>query len=343
MTVTSRLEPKPRESPEREVYSNPQARKMLLFMLRSPRTPVSPEITVTDDIRYPELTQVVELNDADTLDLLSRMVEAKVLQADLVDKVPACPECGSHQVSTRYVCPKCFSFNIERSFLYEHLKCGKVASDDTFKKGDQLVCPKCQTVLHNYGVEYRAVGAWYKCDSCDESFNIPSHSHFCREKRHQFTADRTRLLPVYQYRLNPDALTKTRREILMYSDVITTLEDLGLTIQAPSELPGRSGQLQPFDIIATVAKGRWGGSKTIAIDAVKSEPGVSTDVVRNFSSKVKDTRPSESYLITVPRLTDEARTLANNLKVNYVEGASLKEATTALLDVRTFKELSMQT
>lgn len=340
MTVTSRLETKPRESPEREVYSNPQARKILQFMLRSPRTPVGPDIAVTDDIRYPELKPVVELNEADTLDLLSRMVEAKVLLADLVDKAPACPECGSYQLSTRYVCPKCFSFNIERSFLYEHLKCGKVAGNDTFKKGDQLICPKCQTVLHNYGVEYRAVGAWYKCGNCTESFNSPSHSHFCRQKRHQFTADRARLIPIYQYRLNPDTLSITRREVLMYSDVITTLEALGLKVQAPSQLLGKSGQPQLFDIVATVDKGRWGRSKTIAIDAVKSEPGVSVDAVRNFASKVREAKLSESYLITVPKLTDEAKVLAKNLKMTFVEGASLKEATTALLALRTFKDLT---
>lgn len=339
MTVTSRLETKPRESPEREVYSNLQARKMLQFMLRSPRTPVGPEIAVTDDIRYPELKPVVELNEADMLDLLSRMVQAKVLLADLVDKVPACPECGSSQLSTRYLCPKCFSFNIKRSFLYEHLKCGKVASDDTFMKGGQLICPKCETVLHSFGVEYRSVGAWYKCDNCNESFNAPAHQHFCRPRRHQFAMDRVRLIPIYQYRLNPATLGTIRKETLMYNDAILVLESLGLEVMAPGVSPGKSGQAQPFDMITTV-KSRWGGSKTVAIDVITTSEGLPIEGVRDFAAKAKDAKVSESYLIAVAGLKEDARTLARNLRLSVIEAPSLKEAMTMLLSRDTFKGLS---
>jgi len=338
MTVTSRLDVKP-SATDREIYLNPEARKIAHFMLRSPRTPVSPEIVSTDEIRYPELEPVVGISASETLDLLKRLVEAKVVVADLVDKAPACPECGSHQVSTRYVCPKCFNYDIARSFLFEHLKCGKVASDDTFRKGDQLICPKCQTILHNYGIEYRAVGAWYQCGNCKESFNLPSHSHFCRPRRHQFTMDRARLVPVYQYRLNPDALAEIRREMLMYADAVTMLEALGLTVLAPYELPGKSGQRQPFDMVATL-KGRWGGSKTIAIDVVSSESGVSAEAVRNFVNKVRDAKPSESYLIAIPKLADEAKALAKSLRLTFVEGPSLKEATSSLLGAGPFKDIA---
>ena len=268
------------------------------------------------------------------------MVAANALLADLVDKAPACPECGSTEVSTRYTCPKCFSYDIARSYLFEHLKCGKVASDDTFRKGDQLVCPKCQAVLHNFGVEYRAVGAWYQCKSCNESFNAPASSHFCRPKRHQFSVDRTRLVPIYQYRLNPETLANVRKEILMYNDAVTMLESLGLVVQAPHELLGKSGQPQPFDIVTTVKGGRWSGGKTVAIDVATSAESVSIEHVRDFAAKVNDARPNESYLIAVPGLSEEARTLAKNLKLSVIEGASVKEAMTTLLSRDTFKGLA---
>ena len=220
MTLTTRMVEQ--DSTSREIYLDPEARKILLYLLRSPRTPLTPETSPTDEIHYPELKPLVS-SETEAVALLDRMVEANLLVADLVDKVPACPECGSYELSTRYLCPKCFSYDVARSYLYEHLKCGKVASDDNFMKGDKLVCPKCQTVLHNFGIEYRAVGAWYKCSNCTESFNVPSHSHFCRPKHHQFTSDRTRLVAIYQYRLNPDTVSQIRREMLMYSDAVNTL------------------------------------------------------------------------------------------------------------------------
>jgi hypothetical protein len=125
----------------------------------------------------------------------------------------------------------------------------------------------------------------------------------------------------------------------MYSDTVTTLEALGVTAMAPHELPGKSGQPQPFDIVATV-KGRWGATKTIAIDILANNAGVPVEAVRAFAAKVKDTKASESYLIAVPGLTDDAKTLAKNLKVSCVEGASLKEATNTLLGRGAFKDLA---
>jgi len=335
MTMTAPLAVK-QQVAQQEIYSSLEARKILTFMLRSPRTPIGPEILPTDEIRYPDLDQVFGGRSEDAREWLDKMVEAQILVPDLIDKAPACPECGSPQLSTRYMCPKCFNYDIARSYLYEHLKCGKVASDDTFKKGDQLICPKCQTVLHNYGIEYRAVGAWYQCNYCKESFNVPAINHVCRPKRHQFATDRTRLVPVYQYRLNPSALSQIRREVLVYSDAVSMLEDLGLTVAAPQTIVGKSGQGHPFDIVVTV-KGRWGGAKTVAIDFLSSDQMLPAESVRSFSTKVKDARPSESYLVAVPGLTDEAKALAGKMKVTFIEGPTLKEAATALTGLSTFK------
>jgi len=336
MTVTTPVQAE-RASATQEIYSNSDVRKILTFLLKSPRTPLSPEIMPTDDIRYQQMDSIFGAAAKDAEAWLPRLVKAQILVADLVDKAPACPECQSYQLSTRYVCPKCFSYDIARSYLYEHLKCGKVASDDTFKRGDQLICPKCQTVLHNFGIEYRAVGAWYKCNNCTESFNAPSHSHFCRPRRHQFTTDRARLVPIYQYRLNPSTLGQIRREVLVYSDAVQMIEDLGLTATAPSTIMGKSGQEQSFDIVVTV-KGRWGGGKTVAIDVLSLANPITPESVRDFASKVKDARPSESYLLTVPGLSDEAKTVARTLKVAFIEAASVKEAATALLERSPFKD-----
>jgi len=319
-----------------EIYADSNARKILQFLLQSPRTPLTPEILPTDEIHYPQLEGVIKVGPGQTVELLARMSDARILAADLVDKAPSCPECSTSQVSTRYTCPKCFSHDISRSFLFEHLKCGKVASDDTFRKGDRLICPKCQAILHNFGVEYRAVGAWYECRNCNESFNAPTTSHFCRPKRHQFSMDSIRLMAVYQYRLNPEALADIRKEILMYNDAVTMMESLGLVVQTPHELLGKSGQLQPFDIVTTT-KSRWSGTKTIAIDVNVSAENVSIERVRDFAAKVKDVKPNESYLIAVPKLSEEARKLANNLKLSVIEGASVKESTTTLLSRDTFK------
>jgi hypothetical protein len=193
-------------------------------------------------------------------------------------------------------------------------------------------------VLQDYGVEFRAVGAWYKCNHCDNSFNPPSHSHFCRQNHHQFTPDRARLVPVYEYKLNTKILNEIKRHVLVYADLVTAFEDRGLTVLAPHSIMGKSGQPRTFDLVVTT-KNRWGNVKTIAIDVINSESDVEQEVVRDFAVKVKDAKPSVSFLVVVPKLKDDARELAENQKLTCVEAPSIKDAVKTLRGLEGIKQL----
>jgi predicted RNA-binding Zn-ribbon protein involved in translation (DUF1610 family) len=323
MTAVSQVTTKPSQ----DLYANPEARKILEFLIRNPGSVISPSILPNDETAYPQVESILGDETSDHIPLLKTMTEGNAIVSELVDKVPSCPACGSRRVSTRYLCPQCFTFDINQTFLFEHLKCGKVGSDDSFRKGDALVCPKCQAVLHDFGVEYRSVGAWYKCNRCDHTFNTPVHSHFCRPSHHEFTPDRLRLIPIFQYRINTKLIEEVKLKVLVYAEAITLLQNLGVTILAPHSLPGKSGQPQTFDIVLTQSKKRWRNEeKTMVIDIIIDEEPVGTEVVKNFNAKVKEVKPTDSWLIAVPGLTDAARKLIGNLKLSRVEGATLKEA-----------------
>jgi transposase-like protein len=338
MTVVTQLDAKNKQ-PTETIYSNAEARKILHFLLGNVQTAISPELLPNDETRYPQLGSILEHNPPDPGILLDKMVASGVLVAELVDKAPSCPECSSKEVSTRYLCPQCYGYDVARGYLYEHLKCGKVGGDESFKKEDGLICPKCQAVLHNFGVEYRAVGAWYRCNSCNNSFNAPTLSHFCRPNHHEFSPDRATLVPIYEYRLNAKALPEIRREVLLYSEAITMLENSGLTVTAPQSLPGKSGQARLFDIVVTFPKKGFRGSKIVTIDVVLSDAPAGVQVVKEFAAKVKDAGISESYLIATPGLSEEARVLAKNSHLAYVEGMSLKEAMESLRKQSAFERL----
>jgi len=323
-------------APTKDIYANPDARKVLEFLIWNAGTVLSPTILPTDEITYPQLESILgkdTLTKEKQIRLLKVMSDANVLVAELVDKVPLCPSCGSSQVSTRYICPHCYTFDITKTFLFEHLKCGKVGSSDEFAKDEQIICPKCQTVLHDFGVEYRSVGAWYKCSRCNHSFNSPSHSHFCRPNRHQFTSDAVQLVPLYQYQINSEAAEQIKLKVLVYAEAITQLENLGLTVFAPHSLLGKSGEKQPFDIVLSQQKKGWRGEeRTIVIDIKIDKQPTGVDAVKKFHAKVKDVKPSESWLITVPGLDAEAGTLIGNLNLSHSEGATLLEAMQVFLD-----------
>jgi hypothetical protein len=338
MSVVTQLDAK-NEQPSENICSNTEARKILHFLLGNVQTAISPELLPTDETTYPQLESILGYHRPAATGLLDKMVASGVLVAELVDKAPGCPECSSKELSTRYLCPQCYGYDVARGYLYEHLKCGKVGGDESFKKEDKLICPNCQTILNNLGVEYRAVGAWYRCNSCNNSFNAPTLSHFCRPNHHEFSPDRTMLIPIYEYRLNANALPEIRREVLLYSEAITMLENSGLTVAAPQSLPGKSGQSRLFDIVVTFPKKGFRGGKIVAIDIVLLDTRAGVQIVQEFAAKVKDAGISESYLIVTPGLTEEARVLAKNSNLAYVEGVSLKEAMESLRKERAFQKL----
>jgi len=327
--------------PSQDIYANAEARKILEYLVWNTGTILSPAILPTDEIAYPQVETILGKDSPATekqLRLLKIMTDANVLVTELVDMVPTCPTCGSKQVSTRYICPQCYTFDITKTFLFEHLKCGKVGSSDEFSKEEKIICPKCQTVLRDFGVEYRSVGAWYKCNRCSHSFNSPSHSHFCRPNHHEFTSDAVRLVSLCQYRINPENAEEIKLRVLVYAEAIAQLENLGLTVLAPCSLPGKSGQSQAFDIVLKHQKKGWRDEeKTLVIDIKIDKESTGTEAVKNFHAKVKDAKPTESWLVTVPGLNADAETLIRNLNLSHAEGATLHDAVQILLDKSSIK------
>lgn len=321
------------------IYAKPEARKILEFLLEFPQTLLTATLLPNDELRFEEVEKILGETSTDVVQLLDEMTAAKVLVSQLVDKVPTCPSCGSKQVSTRYFCPECASHDINRAHLFEHLKCGKVGNEESFKKGEQIICPKCQTVLHDFGVEYRAIGVWYECNKCKNSFNNPNHAHFCRPKHHEFSTERVALVPVYQYELNRGSMESIRREVLVYADAITYLESLGLTVKAPYSLVGKSGQSHTFNIVLTLPKKGWRGEeRTVAIDVVVKGYATELDVFKDYVAKARDVKPSQAYLIATEALSEDTRALLRDAKLPFFEGPSLREAMQAFREGSILKE-----
>jgi hypothetical protein len=321
------------------IYANPKARRILEYLLEYTQTVFTATVLPTDEIKYEQVENILGEGSEGYVELLDAMATAGVLQSQLADKVPACPVCDSKQVSTRYLCPQCSSYDILRTYLFEHLKCGKVGNEGSFRRGDQIVCPKCQAVLHEFGVEYRAIGVWYECNKCKYSFNNPNHSHFCRPKHHEFPTDLVALMPIHQYELNRSAIESIRKEVLVYAEAITYLENLGLTVQAPHALTGHSGQNHTFDMVLPIPKKGWRGEgRTVAIDVIVDGYSAEAEVFREFIAKARDLKSAETYLVVVPGLLEDAKTTLSDAGVTWFEAVSLREAMQALLNGTMLKE-----
>jgi hypothetical protein len=198
---------------------------------------------------YPDVEEIIgESEDAEKF--LAMLVEAGVLKRELYDKAVHCPKCGSMNVSVQYCCPFCLSYDIKRSSLIEHIRCGYIDIEEKFVSGVELICPKCRRKLTVEDVDYRRAGLWCTCNKCGRSFDMPTPKHFCRNCQTSFTFENAKIKEAYKYRLNEDFVKTATSEWSILAPIRKLLEEKGFKVETPGFMEGRSGVKHMFDIIA---------------------------------------------------------------------------------------------
>ncbi len=113
------------------------------------------------------------------LKILNTGVEKGLLTARLRDRIHTCNNCHGNYINFREVCPKCSSVNIESKDLVHHFKCAHVDVIDSFKDGDELICPKCDNKLRHIGIDYDKPSTMHECHDCHHQFQESGMVAFC--------------------------------------------------------------------------------------------------------------------------------------------------------------------
>ena len=276
---------------------------------------------------YPLVDDIVG-DRSRTEEFLQKLFEGSVLDRKLYDKIVYCPSCNSANISIHYTCPHCKSFDVKKSALIEHIKCGYIDTEDRFQKYGDLVCPRCNKELTNPDVDYHRAGVWCTCNQCKKSFDIPVPSHFCRECHETFAFDDAIYKDVYSYSLTPEAAKEVNLGYALTVPIIEFLEGQGFAVESPGFLNGKSGTRHMFDLTAVSA-----GKKhnTTVIDfATSSDDGVSEQSVISMFAKIFDATPYKACLIAIPRMSENGRKLASLYKIQLVEAKNQNSAIEAL-------------
>jgi len=273
---------------------------------------------------YPEVEEIIgESEDAEKF--LAVLIEAGILKRELYDKIVCCPRCGSVNVSSLYCCPFCLSFDVRKSSLIEHIKCGYMDTEEKFVKGDGLFCPKCKRELTEEDVDYRRAGLWCTCNKCGKSFDIPVPRHFCRNCQTNFTFENAIIKEAYTYRLDEGVVKSVATEWAILAPIRKLLEDKGFKVETPGFMAGRSGVKHMFDMIA-YNNGRK--PEKIAINTSTSPDGkpVPEHAIIDMFAKTYDSNIEKAILIAIPRISENGRKLANHYKICLIEAKTPKEA-----------------
>ncbi|MCK4884873.1 hypothetical protein KAS24_02270 [Candidatus Bathyarchaeota archaeon] len=263
-----------------------------------------------------------------TDDFLQKLFEGGVLERKLYDKIIYCPSCSSANVSIHYTCPHCKAFDIKKSALIEHIKCGYIDTEDHFQKEDKLVCPRCNKELTTPDLDYHKAGVWCTCNQCAKSFDIPVPAHFCRECHENFTFDEAIYKNVYSYSLTSEAAKEATLGCILTVPIIEFLEDLGFEVESPGFLNGKSGTRHMFDLTAVSAGEK---KNTTVIDfATSTDDVVSEHSVIAMFAKIFDATPDRACLVAIPKMSENGRKLASLYKIDLVEAKDQNMAIEAL-------------
>ena len=276
---------------------------------------------------YPEVEAIV--GDPSLAEpFLEGLYDSGVLERKLFDKIIICPKCDSANVSFRYCCPFCKSFEIEKSSLVEHVKCGYMDLESNFCQGNKYVCPKCHEEMRILDVDYRKAGVWCSCKSCGKSFDIPISANFCRNCHANSTFEEASIEDVYSYTLKDTIRNTSSMSFFLVPAIRDLLVGQGLKVESPAFVVGKSGAKHSFDVVAQKGSG---SRKTIVIDVATSTDGVvSEQPVIALFAKVFDVTPEKAFLVAIPRLSENGRKMAELYSIRAVEAENQDEAVKAL-------------
>jgi hypothetical protein len=286
---------------------------------------LNPVFDPNQGVGYPIVDEVIG-DSTRTEDFLEKLFKGGVLKRKLYDKIIYCPSCNSSNVSIHYTCPHCKSFDIKKSALIEHIKCGYIDTEDKFRKGSKLVCPKCNKELMNPDIDHNRAGVWCSCNQCTKSFDIPVPSHFCRTCKEEFSFEEAVYKNVYSYTLSSEAKKAATIGWIMIGPIMELFENIGYTVESPGFLNGKSGTRHMFDLTAVSGK----TNNTTVIDLATADDVVSEQSVISMFAKIFDTNPEKACLVAIPKMNENGRNLATLYKIELIEAKDQNAAMESL-------------
>jgi uncharacterized OB-fold protein len=259
-------------------------------------------------IVYPILQELFPKKSSKEMnDFLDELTRAGILKSRLLDKVIICPTCGSPSVYSKYNCPRCSSFDIGKTVIIEHIRCGFIGSRDKFQNGDVLICPKCKNLVADN--DYRKIGTSFECKSCGTRFEAPRMSHKCNSCEDVFTYKEARYDPIFEFDLSDETKRTVAKGTLPLASIIATLKQDGFDVGSKRDILGKSGATHTFDIVAK--KG-----SVLVVGNFAFEPK-EEDIIGLFAKKY-DVDPTFTILIALTMPTKDEDTVSKAYGVKII-------------------------
>jgi hypothetical protein len=151
--------------------------------------------------------------------------------------------------------------------------------------------------------------------------------NFCRNCGETSTFEEIIIKDVYAYTLKGDITAESSVNLFLVSALREFLLNEKLNVETPGLLKGKSGANHSFDIVAY----KTDKSRAIVVDLAMSQGTVVTEqpIIALFA-KIFDVSPEKSYLVAIPKLSENGKRMAELYKIHTLEAKNQEEAIASL-------------
>ncbi|MBI3773058.1 MAG: hypothetical protein HY272_10220 [Gammaproteobacteria bacterium] len=153
----------------------------VLRMIASRGTPFVPVATASASAGYvyPLIEPLFDHNDAGVLQTLEYLQDQRLLHGEFFARAHFCSHCDCAFLNFTEACPHCGATDLKLDELVHHFKCAYTGELSEFKRGETMVCPKCEQLLRHIGVDYDKPSLVYHCNQCTHAFQDPRVMSMC--------------------------------------------------------------------------------------------------------------------------------------------------------------------
>ena len=142
----------------------------------------------------------IENDPLQIMQLLNQYANKNYFQTVVQSKVNLCYDCNSGYLNFAESCTKCHSLDLKTENLIHHFRCAYIGPESDFVKGDQLVCPKCDTALKHIGIDYDKPSEIHICNNCNHTTQETTMMAKCVDCGKENELNQLTTHTIYEYR-----------------------------------------------------------------------------------------------------------------------------------------------
>ena len=223
------------------------------------------------------------------------MCDQKFFSRTFFDRFHLCPQCRSSRLNVREECPRCHSSDLAEERYLHHFRCAYQGPESEFRRGNDLVCPKCRRELTSFSIDYDRPGAMMVCGSCKHAGSEPAIGFVCLDCGAHADGDTCNTRDAFSYELTEegDGLARYGRSLLGNARKLLRFTELPLDLVVELNAAAKKFNVDmiPFTLLnivyrherdITVEHGarQFAQARDLFIENLRSAVGASDTVVR---------------------------------------------------------------